>query len=805
MPAMTVSTRRSYRPDSKSFNSLSRRHRRRKRLPRSCIVLLALLALFLLTVLISVVRPSNAHVAPISANRVTRINAAKGKMSVIVLFHGEYESMRFASKSWIRNGLIALADELVIFLNGMQKNTPLLERIPELRPIQELGKLRIIPNPENMPLGLAIVKMVELARYEYVFLLEKDWELIEPVETMFSRIVDSKVMLKEKVADVIRHRHRINPGVPLHALIMHQGREESILRIQKNLLCYTHHWQNDPTTSYPAQGIMWRCGKGTNEKVDLDESHVFCATSEYCQWTNNPVIFYRKWFLDNVGYEFQKEYKREKDKEGADSPFLDFEYYTNWRPNAWTNKNFTIALGTGLFRHAEQNEQGDFNTFWYAHYRLTVDFEEVREQYLRNETDFKALGGVHQPPDVEKMPSMMQRYPVQFARKYHWRDTFTGTIETQREMIDEVYDTYLKRYRVLDESEWNITGAKSSKVKRKVDWRSTITSLHEVVRKAMMIAPPAMPHEMSITLVTCTLDIGRHGLAEDSYQFKRDFKMYLDALEDWLTHKYPKVVYTSKNIADEMLTRMSNETKASTKFIFTTREELRTKWLGPDNYAKVQEIRTSEEWKGRADWLPNSPQGALEDYNPLVMSKLFMMRDAARQNYWETSHFLFIDSKHNCRNPKKFTPKNDHIIRAHMFDKFLMTHFDYTPSSEVHGFEYKAFNAHCNMNNVEDRQLVKVGRGGIFGGSAFVLEYIAAMYDVALTATLRAGLMGTEENIFSILFYQVPQYVDAFSNNWACPDNLKGDHSCDSMKDHQGYNCAIFDWVARDAVEESDD
>lgn len=168
-----------------------------------------------------------------------------------------------------------------------------------------------------------------------------------------------------------------------------------------------------------------------------------------------------------------------------------------------------------------------------------------------------------------------------------------------------------------------------------------------------------------------------------------------------------------------------------------------------------------------------------------------MMRDAAREKYWIPGHLLFIDARGNCRQPRKLIPKNDHIIRAHQFDKFLMTLFDYTPSTEVYGFKNNTFNEYCKKTP-QERQLVKVGRGGIFGGSVFALEYIIAVYDMALTAMLRKGVTSTEENIFSVLFYQVPQYIDAFSNNWACPDNIATDYACMDKQD-QGYNCTIFE------------
>lgn len=740
------------------------------------------------------------EVGSLKGNEIREKHAA-AKMSIIVLFHNEYASLKGTLRSWIDKGLVAYADEILFFLNGVPNENTFKSRIPEYERELPKEKRSIHVSPQNLPLGKAITRMVELARHEYILLLEKDWQLIEEKHVMKSRLDDSKVLIGTGIAHLVRHRHRHNPGVPLHALIMHDGREEAILRVQKNLLCFVHHWQKDPTVMYPGVGgIMRRCGGKEN---NVEETDVYCSSSVYCQWTNNPGVFKKKWFIDEVGERFKKEYDLEFAKHGKSSPFLDFEYYTNWRSYAWTDKNFTVAVGTGLFSHAE-TEHRHFNTFWYAHYRLTVDMEEIRNQYLTNETAFKKAGGVHFDHKSPIPPTMMERYPVKFARTYHWNEIFTGTIQTQRELVNTRYKKFQDRYRVLSEEDWSQRGLLSArKASTAVDWRVEITALHHVVEKAEMIAPPKQPHEMTITLVTCLLDLGRDELASDAYQFKREFKMYLDSMAKWLTHKYPKVVYTSKQIADEMMKTMSEETKKSTKFVLTSRTELRSKWLGQDNYDKLQEIRKSKTWRTRASWLENSPQAGLQDYNPLVMSKMFMVRDAARQNYFHTSHFVFLDAKHNCMQPEIMTPKNDHIIRAHMFNKFLLTTFDYTPANEVHGFEYSAFNRYLNFPDANKKQLVKVGRGGIFGGSAFVIEYIAAMYDVALTATLREGLMGTEENILSILKYQVKQYVDDFSNNWACPDKIAGDHACRNLKS-QGYNCAIFDWVKRNAVEWSE-
>lgn len=704
------------------------------------------------------------------------------KVSAVVLFHNEYESLEMALGSWLEKGLIDYVDEVLFFLNAVKDTRQFYQRMPQIRNQIPSQKLRVESAQKNLRLGVAIARMVKLAKHPYILLMEKDWVLIEEQPIMKSRLDDAKTLVGRGIADVVRFRHRHFPGVPLHAQIMHQGREESIMRMQKNLLCYVHHWQKDPPNDFPGAGHMWRCG---GEEFGTEEKDIFCASSKYCQWTNNPGLFKKHWFTQDVAAEYLYQYELERETHGNTSPFLDFEYYTNWRSYAWTDRNFTVALGTGLFEHKE-GEQKYFNTFWYAHYRLTVDLEELRDQYLKNETRLKKLGMHYDSEAGPPPPNLLQRYPVDFVRKFQWDRVFNGTKEDQVALVDGVYNEFQQRYRA------------PKAANRLVPWRHYVTRLHMATEKAMMEAPPEQPHEMTITLVTCLLDIGRHNLGKDAYQFRRDFKIYLDAMADWLTHDYPKLVYTSKQIADILMENASEKVKNSTKFIYTTREELRTKWIGEDNYDKMQEIRLSKEWRARADWLSNSPQGGLKDYGPLVAAKMFMMRDASRQNPWNTTHFLFLDAKHNCRDPKGMTPKTDHILRAHMFDKFLVTYFDYVPNQEVHGFEYKAFNSYLNFHDKATKRTLKIGRGGIFGGSAWVLEAITAMYDVVLTATLREGLMGTEENILSILMYQVPQYIDPFSNDHSCTSVVAKDHVCKQRGyKNPNYNCGIIVWASR--------
>lgn len=66
---------------------------------------------------------------------------------------------------------------------------------------------------------------------------------------------------------------------------------------------------------------------------------------------------------------------------------------------------------------------------------------------------------------------------------------------------------------------------------------------------------------------------------------------------------------------------------------------------------RLQAIRTSKLWKEQAvhtGWLSTAPQATLEGYNPLVMSKLMLLRDAARLNPWGARYHLWMDAGHLC-------------------------------------------------------------------------------------------------------------------------------------------------------------
>ena len=182
-------------------------------------------------------------------------------------------------------------------------------------------------------------------------------------------------------------------------------------------------------------------------------------------------------------------------------------------------------------------------------------------------------------------------------------------------------------------------------------------------------------------------------------------------------------------------------------------------------YQRLQSIRTSALWSKQGDiagWLAKSPQARLPEYNPLVMSKLLLLRDAARLNPWGTRYHLFMDAGHLCAGGTK--PTGTNLWRKHMSQGMFVTHWPYGTTTEVHGLTDKAM--HVYMAQQDDP--LRIVRGGIFGGTLPYIECVTKAYIIALHQTMTDGYVGTEECIWAIIHKRLPHLFAGFDNNSAC-------------------------------------
>jgi hypothetical protein len=129
--------------------------------------------------------------------------------------------------------------------------------------------------------------------------------------------------------DVVRLRHRVNPGNP-HFSFRHKGKEltyydDEIGATSPHLLD-SIHWC-DPAESFP-------------EYIKKSEN-MFWTTSRYGNWTNNPCLYKKQFYLDVV---------RPFAGEG-----IGLEgNIGKW----WVNQTYKVGHNDGLFMHNDWQKYG---------------------------------------------------------------------------------------------------------------------------------------------------------------------------------------------------------------------------------------------------------------------------------------------------------------------------------------------------------------------------------------------------------------------------------------------------------------
>jgi O-methyltransferase len=250
-----------------------------------------------------------------------------------------------------------------------------------------------------------------------------------------------------------------------------------------------------------------------------------------------------------------------------------------------------------------------------------------------------------------------------------------------------------------------------------------------------------------ITLVTGLWDIGRDQLTEG---WSRNFSHYLNKFEQLLNTDCKFIIFGDEELEKFVFERRS---KSDTHFILRKKE-----WFVNNNYfSKIQQIRTDDKWLNLSGWLKDSTQAKLEMYNPLVMSKMFLLHDAKILDPFASKNMFWIDAGlTNTVHYGYFT--HDKVLNnlSKYISKFSFVCFPYEAENEIHGFEI------TKLNSIAGSKVNKVARAGFFGGPKNSISEINTIYYDLLMSTLNEGYMGTEESLFTIITYKYSELINYF-------------------------------------------
>ncbi len=251
----------------------------------------------------------------------------------------------------------------------------------------------------------------------------------------------------------------------------------------------------------------------------------------------------------------------------------------------------------------------------------------------------------------------------------------------------------------------------------------------------------------NITFVTGIWDLDR-GNSQPGWQrnfdhYKNHFIQLLKDLKD-----YNLIIFIDPSLEDLVWQHREHH---NTRIYYHTKSDFSGAFF--PFFDQIQNIRNNPEWYNQAEWLKDSTQGSLAYYNPMVMSKMFLLHNAKCFDPFNSSYFYWIDG--GLSNTMSLGYFNNPIVINNLLklsDNFLFIAFPYETDKEIHGFGIDGMKKYSQNDTVN-----RVARGGFFGGHKDSISKANQLYYELLADTLNNGYMGTEESIFTIMTYLDPE------------------------------------------------
>jgi len=218
------------------------------------------------------------------------------------------------------HGLFRIVEDIVILFQEFSDTDKM---------IADHFEVRYIPLSNNIGIGKGFIELANSVNQPYFMTLEHDWKLSENFMVTFDRL-HSGIKMLESGYDCIRYRHRTLPGFP-HFSFRHKGNElnyydEEIGCTSPHLLDAIH-WTEHPEVQFTP--------------LINKEDDYYVTTSRYGNWTNNPCMYRKQFYIDTV------------ERFSGDGVALEGNI-SKW----WATQQFKVAHGEGLFTHIDLMKYG---------------------------------------------------------------------------------------------------------------------------------------------------------------------------------------------------------------------------------------------------------------------------------------------------------------------------------------------------------------------------------------------------------------------------------------------------------------
>ncbi len=264
----------------------------------------------------------------------------KLKISIGILSWGRLDILRQTFNSYKERGLLNITDDITIFFQEISE--------ADIAFAKEFA-VKYLGSDENIGIHKAYKKLVANAKYDHFLFLENDWYLLEESDILEKRLKSAMTILSENDAQVVRLRHRKNPGWPCGILFRNRKHPE---RTPISELAFVPSITENPCAIFK---------EISHKKIEDEDYYFIGAKNTY--WTNNPCIFLTKFVKEllDLDLPIPEEMKNKYNKRYKTSQVNVF-YLETILATYWHEKTSNVTcLSPGLFTHLEYIE--DFKPY----------------------------------------------------------------------------------------------------------------------------------------------------------------------------------------------------------------------------------------------------------------------------------------------------------------------------------------------------------------------------------------------------------------------------------------------------------
>jgi hypothetical protein len=251
-------------------------------------------------------------------SRMSSIKMPPLPISAGILTFRDAKTLRHTLLSYAESGFLDLVDCFVV----IQKS----EMADEEEAIAREFGLRFIRMPNNGRMASGFKAIYNHALHDTLLLLENDFTIRASQAEVVQFLTDSLAFLQTH--DVVRGRSRYKSGEPNYARQQLRG---------KNM------------TGHPklCECIYWDAYPERYSEVTKLKHGWYASSSKYCNYTNNPFLCKKDFFLKEI-------YPHLVDGENIEDRLTDI----------WATKDYRCVFGPGLFTHHRINFFNQFLTFF---------------------------------------------------------------------------------------------------------------------------------------------------------------------------------------------------------------------------------------------------------------------------------------------------------------------------------------------------------------------------------------------------------------------------------------------------------